>query len=193
MFEKIIFYLKCWRLIPHLVIFCYYTDNELIYTDIKRWLQYYNLNLGKIKGFLFIMLHYPAFRNLFYYRVWFKRGLLHLLCPPMDALLVYPGKIGKGLFILNGTGSLFGPKSIGDNCTFGPQITIGYSNKTDHPTILNNVTVHAGATVIGNITIGNNAVIGTNALVIKDVPDNCTVVGCPAYVIKINGEKIKQT
>jgi serine O-acetyltransferase len=35
--------------------------------------------------------------------------------------------------------------------------------------------------------MGNNSVAGTNAVVVKDVPDNCTVVGVPAYIIRKNG------
>ena len=46
-----------------------------------------------------------------------------------------------------------------------------------HPTILNGVTIGAGAKVLGPITIGNNSKVGAGAIVLKDVPDNCTVVG----------------
>jgi serine O-acetyltransferase len=35
--------------------------------------------------------------------------------------------------------------------------------------------------------------VGANAVVTKDVPDNCTVVGVPAYIIKKDGIKIKET
>ena len=47
------------------------------------------------------------------------------------------------------------------------------------PTILNGVTIGAGAKVLGPITIGNNSKVGAGAIVLKDVPDNCTVVGEP--------------
>ena len=46
------------------------------------------------------------------------------------------------------------------------------------------VRVYAGAKVIGNVTIGNNSIVGANAVVIKNVPENCTVVGVPAHIIK---------
>ena len=35
----------------------------------------------------------------------------------------------------------------------------------------------AGARILGNITVGNNVKVGANSVVLKDVPDNCTVVG----------------
>ena len=59
-----------------------------------------------------------------------------------------------------------------------------------HPTLGNNVTVGTGAKVLGNIRIGNNVKIGGNSVVVKDVPDNCTVVGVPGRVIKRNGCRV---
>lgn len=50
----------------------------------------------------------------------------------------------------------------------------------------NNVVIGAGACVLGEITIGNNVNIGANAVVINDVPNDCTVVGVPAKIVKMN-------
>ncbi len=36
----------------------------------------------------------------------------------------------------------------------------------------------------GGIHIGDNVKIGAHSVVIKDVPDNCTVVGNPARIIQ---------
>ena len=41
-----------------------------------------------------------------------------------------------------------------------------------------------GAKVLGPIVIGDNVTIGANSVVIKNVPDNCTVAGVPAKIIK---------
>jgi sugar O-acyltransferase (sialic acid O-acetyltransferase NeuD family) len=41
-----------------------------------------------------------------------------------------------------------------------------------------------GASVIPGIEIGRNAVVGAGAVVIEDVPDDVTVVGVPARIIK---------
>jgi len=49
------------------------------------------------------------------------------------------------------------------------------------------VFVGPNVTVIGNVTIGNNVVIGAGAVVSKSVPDNCVVVGNPAYIIMQDG------
>ena len=47
-----------------------------------------------------------------------------------------------------------------------------------------------GAKVLGNIHIGDNVKIGGNSVVVKDVPDNCTVVGVPGRIIKRNGCRV---
>lgn len=44
--------------------------------------------------------------------------------------------------------------------------------------------------MLGNICIGNNVKIGGNSVVVKDVPDNCTVVGVPGRIIKRNGCRV---
>ena len=45
------------------------------------------------------------------------------------------------------------------------------------------MSIYTGAIVIGDISIGNNVSIGAGAVVVKDVPDNFTVVGNPARII----------
>lgn len=69
------------------------------------------------------------------------------------------------------------------------QVTIGY-NDLYAPIIGDNVMVTCGAKVLGNVKVGNNVIIGVNAVVVKDVPDNATVVGVPAKIIKMNGVRI---
>lgn len=44
--------------------------------------------------------------------------------------------------------------------------------------------------MLGNIHIGDNVKIGGNSVVVKDVPDNCTVVGVPGRIIKRNGCRV---
>ncbi len=90
-------------------------------------------------------------------------------------------QIGKNLFIDHGMGVVIGETAvIGNNCTVYQGATLGGTGKEHnkrHPTLKDNVVVGAGAKVLGNITVGNNVKIGANSVVLKDVPDNCTVVG----------------
>jgi serine O-acetyltransferase len=109
---------------------------------------------------------------------------------------IHPGAtIGNGLFIDHGMGVVIGETAIiGDNVTLYQGVTLGGTGKERgkrHPTVGNNVVIGAGAKVLGNIKIGNNSYIGSNAVVIKDIPDNSTVVGVPGRITKQDGNKIE--
>lgn len=118
--------------------------------------------------------------------------ILGVLCRPMPTLLINGGEIGEGFFIQHGFSTIIAANKIGKNCWVNQQVTIGYSNEYDCPTIGNNVVINAGAKVIGNVTIGDNTKVGANAVVVKNVPPNCIVVGVPAYIVKRDGVKVKE-
>lgn len=71
------------------------------------------------------------------------------------------------------------PDDIGKNCIIRQCVTIGakYRECPEYPIIKNNVIINAGACVLGNVVIGNNCNIGANSTILKDVPDNMTIVG----------------
>lgn len=60
----------------------------------------------------------------------------------------------------------------------------------NHRQIGDNVRIGAGAIVTGDIKIGNNSFVGAGAVVTKNLPNNCIVVGNPAYIIKKDGKKV---
>ena len=108
---------------------------------------------------------------------------------------IHPGaQIGKRLVIDHGTGIVIGETAeIGDDCLLYQGVTLGGTGKDigkRHPTLGNNVMVGAGAKVLGPIHIGNNARIAANAVVLREVPDNATVVGVPGHVVRLCGEKL---
>ena len=101
---------------------------------------------------------------------------------------IHPGAgIGRRLFIDHGMGIVIGETSeIGDDCSIYHGVTLGgttWQKGKRHPTLKDGVIIGAGAKVLGPITLGENARIGSNAVVVKDVPDNATVVGIPGRVI----------
>ena len=138
-----------------------------------------------------ILLLYPGVHALIWYRVSrffykikfkFTANIIMQITRRRTGIEIHPAaKIGKNLFIDHGMGVVIGETAVvGDNCTMYQGVTLGGTGKEHnkrHPTLKNNVVVGAGAKVLGNITVGNNVKIGANSVVLKDVPDDCTVVG----------------
>ena len=110
---------------------------------------------------------------------------------------IHPGaKIGRRFFIDHGMGVVIGETcEIGSNVTIYQGVTLGgtgHEKGKRHPTIEDNVLIATGAKVLGSITIGANSKVGGGSVVLKDVPNNATVVGIPGRVVKQNGKKISQ-
>lgn len=134
----------------------------------------------------------PEFRPVFYYRIGIFSYFIRFLCPKMSTLYIFTKTIGRGIFIQHGFATIVSAKTIGENCWINQQVTIGYKSKDGAPIIGDNVTINVGAKVLGNIRIVNNVKIGANAVVLKDVPDNCTGVVVPAYIVIRNGVKCRE-
>lgn len=99
---------------------------------------------------------------------------------------------GKGFNCVHPFSTIVNAERIGDNFTVRNTVTIGNNKSGERPTIGNNVSINANAVVIGPITIGDNVIIGAGAVVTKNIPDNCVVVGNPAYILKENGVLVKR-
>lgn len=68
------------------------------------------------------------------------------------------------------------------------QVTIG-AEKNQAPVLGDDIFIGAGAKVFGGITIGNRVKIGANAVVVKDAPDDATLIGIPARPVVPSDEK----
>ena len=113
----------------------------------------------------------------------------------MTGVEIHPAaKLGRRFFIDHAMGVVIGETTVvGDDCVLYQGVTLGGTGNEcgkRHPTLGNNVTVGTGAKVLGNIAIGDNVKIGGNSVVVKDVPDNCTVVGIPGRIVKRNGCRV---
>lgn len=78
-------------------------------------------------------------------------------------------------------------------CTVGHDTIIGeYSsfmpscNISGEVNIGKSVYCGTGVKIINQLSIGDNSIIGAGAVVTNNQPSNCTIVGVPAKVIKIN-------
>jgi len=98
------------------------------------------------------------------------------------------------LFIDHGMGVVIGETSvIGDDVTLYQGVTLGGTGKEKgkrHPTIGNGVVIGAGARILGNIRVGDNSRVGAGSVVLRDVPDNSTIVGVPGHVILRAGQRV---
>lgn len=143
-----------------------------------------------------IISHRYIAHPLYTIRLRFLARLFSQLSRFFTGIEIHPGAtIGKGFFIDHGSAIVIGETAeIGKNCILFHNVTIGGTGKHSgkrHPTIGDDVFIGTGATILGPITVGNNVKIGAECVVIMhDVPDNCTVVGAPAKIVKLNGEKV---
>ena len=150
---------------------------------------------------------YPSFKVILSYRVAHKLYLKkHYFCARWisqraarkTGIEIHPGAtIGKGLFIDHGSGVIIGETTIiGDNVTLYQGVTLGGTGKEQgkrHPTLRDNVMVSAGAKVIGSFTIGENSKIGAGSVVLEEVPPNCTVVGVPGRIVRMDNKKVPRS
>lgn len=115
-------------------------------------------------------------------------------------------ELGEGIRIGNHVGfaqrafiASRGGIEIGDDCIFGPNVSIHAENHefgdVDTPIRLQGVTrkgvrigkgcwVGNGAIILDGVDIGDGCIVAANAVVNKSIPCNCIVAGVPAKIIK---------
>lgn len=152
------------------------------------------------KSYLEVILCYPGLHALWFHKIahFLYKCKINLLARYINYLTrfltgidIHPGaKISSGIMIDHGMGIVIGETAeIGKGCLIYQGVTLGGTGKESgkrHPTLKENVVIGSGAKVLGNITIGANVRIGAGSVVMRDVPDNCTVVGIPGRVVKTN-------
>ena len=158
------------------------------------------------RGWLEIICCYPGFHALTVHRfshwLWKRKlplklaaRLMSQACRTLTGIEIHPGaRIGKSVFIDHGMGVVIGETAeVGDRCLLYQGVTLGGTGKENgkrHPTLRENVVVGAGAKILGAIEIGKNTRIGAGSVVVKDVHENCTVVGVPGRIIHQGGAKV---
>ena len=158
------------------------------------------------RGWLEIICCYPGFQALSLHRLshslWrstlpmkLAARCLSQIGRSLTGIEIHPGaRIGRSVFIDHGMGVVIGETAeIGNRCLLYQGVTLGGTGKEGgkrHPTLAENVVVGAGAKVLGAIQIGANTRIGAGSVVVRDVEEDCTVVGIPGRVIHQSGVKI---
>lgn len=163
--------------------------NEYIKSDLYRC--YGKTGVGTfIRG----MIEDPGFNYMFWLRMCQIGGIRKFLALPIHKWKRTYGKInigyrchiGYGLYIGHGGPCVVSDSAIiGNNCNLSQFVTIG-SNEGKAATIGNNVYIGPNCCIIEDVLIGNNVTIGAGAVVVKNIGDNATAVGSPAYTVNIN-------
>jgi serine O-acetyltransferase len=156
------------------------------------------------KSRLEVFLCYSGLHAVWFYRInhglwnrgfWLLARWLSQVARFLTGIEIHPGAtIGRRLFIDHGLGVVIGETAIvGDDVTLYQGVTLGGTGKEHgkrHPTIEDDVVIGGGAKVLGNITVGRNCRIGAGSVVLRNVPENSTVVGVPGHIIFRNGERV---
>lgn len=156
------------------------------------------------KSRLEVVLCYSGLHAVWLYRInhWFWNRRFFLLGRWLSqvgrfltGIEIHPGaKIGRRLFIDHGMAVVIGETAIvGDDVTLYQGVTLGGTGKEHgkrHPTIEDGVVVGGGAKILGNITVGKNCRVGAGSVVLRNVPENSTVVGVPGHIIFREGKRV---
>ena len=188
-FKQVWTYLCFLRILPAYVFLKTNRFRDKCQKDLKAWVKHYG-SVEKNNGFWqfgYLLINEKETRNIFLNRLHRNPVMFfvtRLLFKPLDSLYINmpPENIGGGLVFQHGFSTIIAAKTIGENCKFFQQVTVGY-NGEKAPIICDNVTVCAGAIVIGDVHVGSDATIGAGAVVTKDVITGTTVVGVPARQI----------
>src|SRR5246127_3479600 len=156
------------------------------------------------KSRLEVFLCYAGLHAVWFYRVnhWLWNHRLFLagrwlsqVARLLTGIEIPPGaKPGRRLFIDHGMGVVIGETSVvGDDVTLYQGVTLGGTGKEHgkrHPTLEDNVVVGGGAKILGNIVVGKNCRIGAGSVVLRNVPENSTVVGVPGHIVFREGKRV---
>jgi serine O-acetyltransferase len=156
------------------------------------------------KSRLEVLLCYAGLHAVWFFRMnhWLWNHGLFLLARWLSEVArwltgieIHPGaRIGRRLFIDHGMGVVIGETSVvGDDVTLYQGVTLGGTGKEHgkrHPTLEDNVVVGGGAKILGNIIVGKNCRIGAGSVVLRNVPENSTVVGVPGHIVFREGKRV---
>jgi serine O-acetyltransferase len=174
--------------------------SQLIREDINAVMEHDPAAKSRLEVFLC----YAGLHAVWFYRInhwlWGHEFLLlarwlSQVARLLTGIEIHPGaQIGRRLFIDHGMGVVIGETAVvGNDVTLYQGVTLGGTGKERgkrHPTLEDNVVVGDGAKILGNITVGKNCRIGAGSVVLRNVPDDSTVVGVPGHIIFRGGKRV---
>lgn len=178
------------RLLLHLLFYLLFQNR--CKEDVKVGMSHQGINGSLWLGFSFLMIFDKTFRNLFYHRIGIFKYFVYYWVPPHNSYVIATHtKIGEGFLGIHPIGTFVNAQQIGCHFIVKNNVTIG-RNGDRCPIIGDNVTINANAVVVGGIILGNNVNVGAGTVLMKNVPDNCIVVGNPAYILIQDGVRVNK-
>lgn len=177
---------------------------DLITSYLKEDLAFFMESDPAVDSEEEVILAYPGFKAIAYYRIAHELHKLGILLPSRiiseeahysTGIDIHPGaEIDHPFFIDHGTGTVIGETSIvGHHVKLYQGVTLGALSLSNgskmkgikrHPTIKNNVTIYSNASILGDVTIGNNVTIGGNVFLTESIDDNTKVrISKPELII----------
>ena len=183
--------------------FCVY-GGAFMFKDLRETIDAYKARDPAARSAFEILTLYPGIKASISHRRanWFYRRNMKFMARWISqrsrkktGIEIHPGAtIGRRLVIDHGMGVVIGETvEIGDDVLIYQGVTLGGTGKETgkrHPTIGNNVLIGSGAKILGPFKVGDNCRIASNAVVLKEIPPNCTAVGVPARIVKMDGKKV---
>ena len=168
-------------------------NKSVIDEDIARWYGEHGMKLISSEDALTKLMLNRTFRTVLYFRLPELPSWVKKIYKADSSFFISPScEIEGGLYFWHPLSTYLYAKHIGKNCTIRQLTTfgnLGKKNPQARPYIGDNVDVGVNVTIIGDVKVGNNVCIGAGAVITKDIPDNCNVVGNPAYIVRRNGVK----
>ncbi|MBK7720939.1 MAG: serine acetyltransferase [Austwickia sp.] len=190
--RSIIMILNAPRFLPIFALLSISGRRGVIAQDLARWMAVRRLEFTEGFALRYLFTFVPEFRTLVYWRLGKPGRSLEFLARGRVGLnlLMDPLRVGPGLYLQHGDGAFVSCESIGRNCWVSQQVTLGYTNDNDRPTVGDNVSFRAGAKVLGAVYVGDGSTVGANAVVLRNVPPG-SVISPPSSRTVVGGAQHK--
>lgn len=185
MLKRIVFYFFVIRMYPIYIV--YIVKKYLLKDNEIEKYRYDTVYFGL--GFFRLLYERPEYISVLYMRLGAISKILRYYKIGYPCFFPDSSKVGGGIYIDHPHGSHVNVCKCGDNLHIKHNVTLG-NNHGGIPTIGNNVSIGCGACVLGDVKIGDNVKIGANCVIVKSLPDNVTVIGNPAIIVKKDGSNV---